>query len=117
MRYDVECPYCEEGQEINHDDGYGYEDGEIHHQECSCGKTFTYTTSVSYHYEVAKAPCFNEEPHDWKDIHGYPAGYQSNRKHCSYCDKIELKDPTLEYLGAKEDRWVKKNETDNHSQV
>jgi len=54
--YDVECPYCECGQEICHDDGYGYEEGVYHEQQCSdCGKTFVFKTSISFDYEVSKA--------------------------------------------------------------
>ena len=50
---DVKCPYCGKDQEINHDDGYGYEEDEIHQQQCvSCDKTFKFTTSTSYSYEV-----------------------------------------------------------------
>lgn len=50
---DVKCPYCEHEQEINHDDGYGYEDGEDYEQECvSCEKTFDFTTCVSFDYYV-----------------------------------------------------------------
>lgn len=55
---DVTCPHCGTGQEINHDDGYGYEDGEEYTQDCSCGKEFGFTTSISYNYEVF---CENDE--------------------------------------------------------
>ena len=41
---DVECPYCGTGQEINHDDGYGYEEDDPHEQSCPhCDKTFVFT--------------------------------------------------------------------------
>lgn len=30
MSKDVECPYCEEWNEICHDDGFGYEEGVAH---------------------------------------------------------------------------------------
>ncbi|TQV71618.1 hypothetical protein FLL45_20935 [Aliikangiella marina] len=50
---DVKCPYCGEEQEINHDDGYGYEEDERHEQYCvGCNKTFKFTTSITYNYEV-----------------------------------------------------------------
>ena len=59
---DVECPYCEEEQKINHDDGYGYEEGGPYNQQCrNCDKTFSYWTQVSISYEAEKAPCLNEE--------------------------------------------------------
>lgn len=49
---DVKCPYCGEEQEINHDDGYGYEEGKDHEQDCSCGKSFVFTTFISFCYDV-----------------------------------------------------------------
>ena len=107
MFSDIECPYCEKGLEINHDDGYGYEEDEVFEQKCEhCGKTFTYTTSISFYHEAQKAPCLNGKPHNWIDISGFPEGFQSNRHKCSYCEKIELKDKTLKYDG-KTDTWNK----------
>ena len=32
---DVECPYCYADQEINHDDGYGFDEDQLYEQECS----------------------------------------------------------------------------------
>ena len=38
---DVYCPYCGAEQEINHDDGYGYEEDRRYQQQCGeCEKTF-----------------------------------------------------------------------------
>jgi len=106
--HEVNCPYCEEEVEINHDDGYGYAEGEVFQQECDfCRKTFTYTTSISFYHEVEKAPCLNGKPHNWKDISGHPTGYQSNRHECSWCEEIELKDKTLKY-DVKTDTWNNK---------
>jgi glutaredoxin len=34
MYYDIECPYCEKQQEIDHDDGYGYDEDQAHKQTC-----------------------------------------------------------------------------------
>lgn len=83
---DVECPYCGAGQEINHDDGYGFGEDETHEQYCSdCGKTFTYTTSISYYYEAEKAPCKNGGEHAWKPIVGCPPEMFVGRTRCSYC--------------------------------
>jgi len=51
---DVECPYCGHSQEICHDDGYGYEDGEQFEQECvGCNKEFKFTTSICFSYSVS----------------------------------------------------------------
>lgn len=82
----VECPYCGEDQEINHDDGYGYDEGEVHQQECgSCEKTFAFTTCISYDYEVSEAPCMNGDPHKWKATCTIPKFYTKMR--CEYCDE------------------------------
>jgi len=102
---DVKCPYCNEGQEINHDDGYGYEEDRVHQQECGhCGKTFTYTTYISYQYDVGQAPCLNGEPHSWKELGGYPPGYMSNFHRCEWCDLEEKKNENLTY-NVREDKW------------
>ena len=60
----IECPYCGKGQEICHDDGYGYEEGETYQQECSCGKTFVFDASISIDHTAYTAPCLNGAPHD-----------------------------------------------------
>ena len=53
MNDDVKCPYCGEEQEINHDDGYGYEEDGDYEQDCvHCGEAFNFTTSISFHYNV-----------------------------------------------------------------
>lgn len=50
---DVQCPYCKTEQEINHDDGYGYEEDGEHEQECyECEKTFEFTTAIYFSYNV-----------------------------------------------------------------
>ncbi|TGK36188.1 hypothetical protein EHQ12_04170 [Leptospira gomenensis] len=74
QRYDVKCPYCNHGQEINHDDGYGYDEGVLHHQDCvSCDKIFVFTTQISFNYEVKAALCLNEEAdHKWKSTQTFP---------------------------------------------
>ena len=50
---DVKCPYCKHEQEINHDDGYGYEENRDYEQDCfSCEKTFNFTTAISFDYDI-----------------------------------------------------------------
>lgn len=59
--HDIECPYCEKPLDICHDDGKGYYENIKHQMECSgCGKTFTFTTSISFSYEPERADCLNE---------------------------------------------------------
>ena len=85
MNDDVNCPYCGEGQEINHDDSYGYEEDLTFQQECGkCEKTFTYTTSISFYYNASEAPCLNDGEHNYEETKTYPKRY--TRLQCTYCD-------------------------------
>lgn len=85
MSDDVECPYCGEGQEINHDDGFGYEEDLRHEQQCgSCDKSFVFTTSISYYYEAVKADCLNGGDHRVKISATYPREYSVMC--CEDCD-------------------------------
>lgn len=79
---DVKCPYCNCEQEINHDDGYGYEDGGEFEQECiDCEKEFKFTTSISFNYTVY---C-QDEDHDME-----PFGDKwPNMFECTKCDYFE----------------------------
>lgn len=89
---DVNCPYCGADQEINHDDGYGYEEDSIHQQECvECDKTFTYTTSISFSYDVNKADCLNGSPHEWKAIASHPAYPLERCQTCGESRRGEVK--------------------------
>lgn len=88
MYYDVKCPYCGKELEINHDDGYGYEEDKVYEQECSnCDKIFGYTTIISFDYDVFELPCKNGKDHNLVDIHGYPTEFFVGKKRCSYCDE------------------------------
>ena len=101
---DIECPYCNAGQDIDHDDGYGYSENETHQQRCrKCDSTFTYTTSISFYYEADKAPCLNGEEHQYKPTHTHPDCW--TRMRCVWCDeerslteeeRVEMKIPTVE---------------------
>jgi hypothetical protein len=89
---DVECPYCELSQEINHDDGYGYEEGKVYEQNCNCGKTFIYTTEITYYHEAKKADCKNGSEHEFKPETTYPKCF--TKMSCTMCD--ENREPTDE---------------------
>lgn len=84
--HDIECPYCGTPQEINHDDGYGYEEDKRHEQQCGrCEKHFVFTTSIHFSYEAEKAPCLNEGSHDMRPVTHYPRCFPE-WKRCCYCD-------------------------------
>jgi len=83
---DIECPYCGEWQEINHDDGYGYDEDRVFEQQCGdCEKSFSFTTSILFMYDAKKAPCMNDEPHNFKPTCTMPKYHTKMR--CSYCDE------------------------------
>lgn len=84
MNDDVECPYCETWQDINHDDGYGYEEDKTFEQECvSCEKTFVFTTSISFMYDAHVADCLNGGEHKYKPTMTVPRKY--TRMRCVDC--------------------------------
>ncbi|PCI04590.1 MAG: hypothetical protein COB78_09870 [Hyphomicrobiales bacterium] len=81
---DVNCPYCGYGNQINHDDGFGYREDEKHQQECSdCEKTFVFTTSISYHYEPEKAICLNGGDHEFEPTFTFPI--EHTKMECELC--------------------------------
>jgi len=91
------CPYCKAEVEICHDDGYGYEEGQYHQQDCGeCGKIFVYTTAISVDHDLTKADCLNGSPHEFKFIHAWPAEYSKMR--CANCG--EDRKPTDEEMKA-----------------
>lgn len=83
---EIECPYCGQEQDINHDDGFGYEEGVNHQMECcNCGKTFIFQSEITYYYQAYKADCLNGEPHDWQMTNTHPKSFTKMR--CSMCDE------------------------------
>lgn len=90
---DIECPYCGEDLEINHDDGAGYEENRLHEQQCHhCEKYFVFTTYISYSYEPYKADCLNEGEHTFKATRTYPK--ECTEMECTQCG--ERRKPTEE---------------------
>ena len=84
MSKDTNCPYCGADVEINHDDGYGYSEDDLHQQECGdCGKTFTYTTVIHFSYSPRKADCLNGGEHDYHKTATYPPEFA--RLRCKTC--------------------------------
>lgn len=84
MSKDTNCPYCGADVEINHDDGYGYSEDDLHQQECGdCGKTFTYTTAIHFSYRARKADCLNGAEHQYQRTKTYPPEFA--RLRCVEC--------------------------------
>lgn len=81
------CPYCGESMEINHDDGYGFDEGTKHQQEChACEKVFTFQTEIVFHYTLSKAPCLNDDGgHQWRDNSGWGPRGKYLRAVCDVC--------------------------------
>ena len=70
---DINCPYCEHEQKVDHNDGYGYEEDITHNQQCcKCDKYFAFTTSISYDYYPEKADCLNGGDHQWEEVSHCP---------------------------------------------
>lgn len=101
---DLECPYCETELEVNHDDGFGYEEDCKHEMGCSnCDKSFIFTTSILYCYEAEKADCLNGANHNYELTHTHPKEFSKMR--CSMCgDERELTNKErIEFeIGTKE---------------
>ena len=103
MMKDVECPYCNEYQEINHDDGYGYEEDKVHEQCCNdCGKHFAFTTSISFSYEASRADCMNGGDHQFETTHTHPKIHTKMR--CHDCDSVRplTEEEWFEFLDVME---------------
>lgn len=88
---DVICPYCGHAQEINHNDGYGYEEGVLHQQNCTeCDKIFGFETSITFFYDVTPTPCLNgDAPHNYKVTKTWPQRFA--KLECTMCgDRKDL---------------------------
>lgn len=81
---DIECPYCEKELDINHDDGYGYDENILHQQYCgNCEKTFVFRTSIVFYYEAEKADCLNGGKHNYQLSHTHPKEF--SEMVCNMC--------------------------------
>ena len=78
------CPYCGTEIEISHDDGFGYEEDELHQYQChECEKYFVFTTCISISHDLIKADCLNDEDHDYQETRTYPRIFTKLR--CKTC--------------------------------
>ncbi len=85
MSNDLECPYCGEWQEANHDDGHGLGEDTLWQETCrSCGKDFTFWTTILFSYDTQKADCLNGSPHNFQWTNTYPQEYA--KMQCTICE-------------------------------
>ena len=91
--HDIECPYCEAGLEVCHDDGQGYDEDRAHEMQCSaCEKHFVFYTSISFHYRPSKADCLNGSPHkfaDWRKLWLNAKFEEVQSRQCRDCGECE----------------------------
>ena len=82
---DITCPYCKHSQEINHDDGYGYEEDTDFYQECvQCDKGFKFQTSISFSYDVFCEVVDHE-------LELFPSPKRGDFYTCKHCEYSELR--------------------------
>lgn len=82
----IDCPYCDAELEVNHDDGFGYDENVMHHMECDkCGKNFVFETVISFSYYPKKADCLNGAKHNYKLTDTFPKEF--SKMNCSDCDE------------------------------
>jgi hypothetical protein len=66
MNDDLNCPYCDASLEVNHDDGFGYDQDRAHEMQCDeCKKYFIFHTHIHFSYHPEKADCLNGTPHNF----------------------------------------------------
>ena len=81
---DIECPYCNKGLDINHDDGLGLEENVYHQMECeSCRKNFVFETIITFDYEAKQADCLNDSEHDYQLTRTAPKEF--SKMECTMC--------------------------------
>ena len=106
MMNDVRCPYCQEWQDINHDDGFGYEEDVLHEQECSkCEKIFTFYTYIIFSYESFKADCLNDGEHELEKVEGHH--YHPDWVRCKTCEYENKGELDREQLDRDTIQWDK----------
>ena len=82
---DTNCPYCNAEINIDHYEGQGYSEDELHEQQCpECEKYFVFTTYTMYSYSPEKADCLNGSKHDFKPTMTHPKCFA--KMECSMCE-------------------------------
>ena len=94
---DLNCPYCGHDQDVNHDDGFGYDEGKKHEMQCyECDKHFIFETEIYFDYVPEKAECLNGGKHDIVEKVRETSFETITHIHCTTCD------------GMKKTTWVDK---------
>jgi hypothetical protein len=93
---EINCPYCDHPQDINHDDGFGYDESVTHEMECEkCEKNFVFTSQISWDFYPEKADCLNGGEHNYQQTHTFPKEY--TKMQCTMC--ADERKPT-------EEEWI-----------
>lgn len=67
------CPYCNTEIDIDHSDGHGISEGELHEQQCdACEAYFVFQTTISFSYKTKRADCLNGAKHPMKFTNTFP---------------------------------------------
>ncbi len=83
---DIECPYCNKGMEICHDDGHGCIEDKPYEEQCpECEKYFVFYSCISFDYTPQKADCLNGSEHDYEVTSTIPNAFSKMR--CKMCDE------------------------------
>jgi len=100
----VDCPYCDEEQDVEYDGGYGYAQDVAHQTTCrSCEKTFVFSSEIYLEHVARKADCLNRGDHSWAQIITWPR--QFTRWRCKACDEGKnLTDAEMLELLTKENK-------------
>jgi len=86
--HDVECPYCNAGNDIDTENCHDYDENEKYSQECdTCHKYFSFSVSMSFDYEVNQADCLNDGEHRWEEMKTYAAKYTKLK--CQDCGEVK----------------------------
>jgi len=91
---EIECPYCEHGFDLCHDDGAYYNE-EDKPEECECPKcekNFLVYSQQDWSFTGQKADCLNGSPHNWEPQSGYPNPFHFGRFDCKDCGAEERRD-------------------------
>lgn len=83
---DINCPYCNKHQEADLEFVDIFDEDYLNEMSCnSCGKNFTFITSVSIDCEANKADCLNDGNHKYARTHIIP--WSCSKMKCQTCEE------------------------------